>query len=137
MKLEQNIPCPSCGQIGRYSIPEEWTEQEQLQFALEHCKCPAGRSAKLRREQIDDAQFNLEQLCGEVAGENGFEPLNDADTFNLLKQAIELAANVKILSLSVKISGGGKVNIKLGTKGQIKVERKHEISASLGANQKY
>ena len=137
MKIEQNIPCPSCGQIGRYSIPEQWSEQEQLQFALEHCGCTAGRSAKLKREQIDDAQFNLEQLCGETASEKGFEPLNNADTFRLLLEAIELVANREILSLSVKISGGGKVNIKLGTKGQIKVERKHEISASLEANQKY
>jgi len=107
----------------------EFCGQAVLEGSL--CNCDQARKEQETLRIIREAHANIDDLFG--AGEAAGEFNGDAGAVLLLKDAVELIANNKIKSVTVRITGAVSATVSTDSKGNIKTsrvfKRKDELTA--------
>lgn len=106
--------CKFCGQITAIEVPGDWLDEEKNEYVTEICKCPEADWYRLNKLKKEKSRKRVRSL---------FERDQPDVVKELLQAAVELIADEDISSITVKIDDVTKADIKVGSKGGIRVER--------------
>lgn len=106
--------CKFCGQIAAIEVPGGWSDEERNEYATEMCKCPEADWYRLNKLKKEKGRKRVRSL---------FERDQSDVVKGFLQTAVELIADEDISSITVKIDDVTKADIKVGSKGGIRVER--------------
>lgn len=133
--MTKTVPCPSCGQAIILEMSEDIDDVQVLQMAaFLQCNCPEARTARMKKQQADEAKLNIEELCS--SSNDIFEPIEDKEAIDFMFRAVDLISNGKFSGIGINLGGNSRIQISLGGKEQIKVKRTLNVSAQLEANSK-
>ena len=101
--------CQGCGQT---KMAKAQTQEEADRIATQDCDCPAGELMR-RKKEFDD---RLNELIGETAPDNGWEPAKSKEVFERIQELGHIiieggieSAVIRIDKTTLKIKGGGKL----------------------------
>ena len=109
--------CRGCGQT---KIVKAYTQMEADSAVTMDCTCPEGELAR-RKKQVKE---QLDELIGELAPDNGWEPVRP-EVFQTVREMAERIAENRITSCAMRID---ETNLKISrSKGKINIERSKTI----------
>lgn len=118
--------CPHCGQFIAVEIAEGTPEWEREKLAEGRCNCPAAQ----RVREIAEAMGKLEQVCGTISTERGFDGPLDSETMDVCRRAVEWAVDGMIREVQIKCLSGDVVTIsEMGS--PVKIKRKCQKQVTL------
>lgn len=122
--VQHMCPCKFCGQAVMVEVPECWldvTQEENLiELGTENCDCDKAEryvSHKLRKESAIKV---IVKQFGRGAGKNEV----DQTVLDMMAGLVDLIVEYRISSATIDFGNGCKANIKITSKGTIKVTRK-------------
>lgn len=124
--------CEFCGQYNTVSVPDNATQEQIRDAAIEVCNCSEAEIQKKKKRQILQAQARVDELFGDNAEKYELPSYPEGHLINYLYKSIEMAANDKFVSVSVNLGEYGKVKISATDNGNISIERTRTVKQKLG-----
>lgn len=119
--------CRFCGQT---YVVDAADEEQAAVLATRQCLCDRAREERRIGDVIEDAQKKLAALFEESDVNEGFAPVEEPGTLQLLRDAVELVARREIREIAVQIYGAGAAKIRATGIGGVKIERVRSIRRS-------
>ncbi|MBP9988101.1 MAG: hypothetical protein KBT46_01245 [Ruminococcus sp.] len=117
--------CPYCGQASISGDSEI--------DALQNCTCSQARSWRALQEQKTIAKNHIAQICFLDAENQQMPVIDDEELIDYFEKAIDFIADGKINDISINLTQGGKIKIRLGSENSITIKRAVGHSAELKA----
>lgn len=118
--LDGVATCPFCGQLVA-AVPED--EETPQEAAARVCDCYEAKKWRIRKERLEAANETLDATFGEESEERyGMKPVPE-ETLQLLRMLARMLVDNQIDNASIQCGDICKATLKVGGKGEIKIER--------------
>ncbi|MBU9728286.1 hypothetical protein [Diplocloster modestus] len=117
--IKQVGMCRFCGQTHMIQTEDKWTDPQLEEEATRICECDEAKAYQDSVTKKERTKKRIDELCGEGAGSNFIH----ADIADGLKKFADYICDKRVKEISVTVTSGEKVKIKMLAKDKVKIER--------------